>query len=97
MLLIAGEEIQCLMLLGSAICHTHCHILLEVFLATNKVGNLRRDIICKDASIVMYPFAHLFGRALFSEVASNRNGEAFEWLFPHCGTGGLVTIPLLHC
>ena len=62
------------MRLGSRIRRTHCHALLEVFLATDKMCDLWRDIICKGASIDVYPFAQLFNRALFSKVASDGNG-----------------------
>ena len=84
------------MRLGNRICRTHGHVLLEVFLATDKMGDLCRDIIYKGASIDVYPFAHLFKRALFSKVASNCNGQAFEGLFPHRGTAGLVAASLSH-
>ena len=77
---------------------THCYVLLEVFLATNKMRDLWGNIRCKGTSIDMDPFSHLFGRALFSEIATDRNGEALEWLFPqcHCGPAGLEMISLLH-
>ena len=68
----------------NATCRTHCHILLEVFLAANKVRDLRRDIIGNGASVYMYPFPNLFRRALISEVARDCYREAFQWLFPHC-------------
>ena len=84
------------MRLGSRTCRTHGHALLEVFLATDKMRDRCRDIICKGASIDVYPFAHLFNRALFSEVASDCNGQAFEWLFPRRGTAGLVAVSLSH-
>ena len=84
------------MQMGSRGCCTHGHALLEVFLATNKMRDLCRDIIREGASIDMYPFAHLFNRALFSKVASDCNDQAFEGLFPHLGTAGLVAASLSH-
>ena len=79
---------------GNRICRTHGHALLEVFLATDKMRDLCRDIICEGASIDVYPFAHLFNRALLSKVASDCNGQAFEGLFPHRATAGLVAASL---
>ena len=58
-------------------CRTHCHILLEVFLAANEVGDLGRDIVSNGASVYMYPFPNLFQRALLSEVAGDRYSKAF--------------------
>ena len=81
---------------GSRICFTHGHALLEVFLATDKMRDLCRDIICEGASIDVYPFADLINRALFSKVASDCDGQAFEGLFPHRGTAGLVAASLSH-
>ena len=84
------------MRLGSRTCRTHGHALLEVFLATDKMRDLCRDIICKGASIDVYPFAHLFKGSLFSKVASDCNGQAFEGLFPHRGTARFVAASLSH-
>ena len=40
MLSTTEEETQCSVLIGSAMCRTHCHIVLEVFLAANKVRDI---------------------------------------------------------
>lgn len=98
MLAIINDEPEYSMRLGSFICRTHCDILLEMFLARNKMRNIRGDIRCKGASIGMYPFPHLLRRALFSEVSSHRNGKALERLSPHChcGPARLEAISFLH-
>ena len=77
-------------------CLTHCYTLLEVFLATDEVGDLWGDIIGNGASVDLYPFSNLFHRALFSEVAGDCYSEAFEGLLPQRCTVGLVAIPFLH-
>ena len=84
------------MRLESRVCLTHGHALLVVFLATDKMRDLCRDIICEGASIDVYPFAYLFNRALFSKVAGDCDGQAFKGLFPHRGTAGLVAASLSH-
>lgn len=69
--------------LRSTTCRTHCHILLKVLLAANKMRDLRRHIVRNGASVHGDPFPNLFRGALLAEVAGYRYGEAFQWLFAH--------------
>lgn len=77
-------------------CRTHCHTLLEVILAANKMRDLWRDVGCNGTPVGVDPSAHPVKRAFFSKVAGDGNGEAFERLLPDCGMAGLVTVSLLH-
>ena len=78
MLSISDKEIECSIRSESVTTRTHCHTLLIMFLATNKMGDIWGDIIREGASVDLDPFSDLIVRALFSEGASDRNGESFE-------------------
>ena len=81
---------------GSVVCHTHHHILLEVFLAANKMGDFRRDLVGKCSSIDLYTMPHLFEGASFSEITGDRNGELLDRLFSQSRWAGLITKFSLH-
>ena len=67
--------------------HTHCHILLKVFLAADEMRDLGTDVVGDDASVDGDPVPDPVRGALLAEVAGDGDGAAFEGLCPCRGAG----------
>lgn len=68
------------------IAHTYADILLEMFLAANKMRNLGRHLRCKYTAIDLDPCLHLVDFTPLSKVSRDGNCEIIEWL-AHCDSG----------
>lgn len=61
--------------------HTHNHGLLVVFLAADEMGYFRTDIHREFPAVAYDPLLHLVMTTAFSKVASDSDGELFQWVF----------------
>ena len=60
--------------------HTHSHGLLVVILAANEMGYSRTDIHGEFPAVACDPLLHLVMSTAFSKVASDSDGELFQWI-----------------
>lgn len=72
--------------------HTHSHGLLVVFLAANEMGYFRTDIHREFPAVACDPLLHLVMSTTFSKVASDSDGELFQWIFHGGRRGQSITL-----